>query len=146
MFIRQLVSAAIATAAAAIPLYLLTRPDASASQITYPALLATTFIASLFATALVLYRFPARAGKNRPSRAPRKRTAADDGARESGHVKWFNTAKGYGFITRDSGDDVFVHFRAIRGSGHRSLKEGQRVEFSVSRAEKGLQADDVTDA
>ena len=145
MFIRQLVSAAIATAAAAIPLYLLTRPDASASQITYPALLGTTFIASLFATALVLYRFPARAGKKQ-SRATRKRTTADAGTREGGHVKWFNTAKGYGFITRDSGDDVFVHFRAIRGSGHRSLKEGQRVEFSVSRAEKGLQADDVTDA
>lgn len=145
MFIRQLVSAAIATAVAAIPLYLLTRPDASVSQITYPALLGTTFIASLIASALVLYRSPGRTGRSpRPRR--RKRAAAANEAREGGHVKWFNTAKGYGFITRDSGDDVFVHFRAIRGSGHRSLKEGQRVEFSVSRAEKGLQADDVTDA
>lgn len=144
MFIRQLVSAAIATAVAAIPIYLLVRPDATAAQISYPALLGTTFVASLLASALVLYRFPARTGKQ--SRPRRKRTAAGGGAREGGHVKWFNTAKGYGFITRDSGDDVFVHFRAIRGSGHRSLKEGQRVEFSVSRAEKGLQADDVTDA
>lgn len=143
MFIRQLVSAAIATAVAAIPLYLLTRPDASASQFTYPALLGTTFLAGLLASALALYRFPGRTGKKpRPDRKP----AAAGGAREGGHVKWFNTAKGYGFITRDSGDDVFVHFRAIRGSGHRSLKEGQRVEFSVSRAEKGLQADDVTGA
>lgn len=142
MFIRQFVSAAIATAVAAIPLYLLTRPDASASQITYPALLGTTFIACLLSSAIVLYRSSDRSRK----RSRPRRHSATSAAREGGHVKWFNTAKGYGFITRDSGDDVFVHFRAIRGSGHRSLKEGQRVEFSVSRAEKGLQADDVTDA
>lgn len=64
-------------------------------------------------------------------------------ARETGSVKWFNDSKGFGFIQRDQGDDVFVHFRAIRGEGHRSLKEGQRVEFTVSKGEKGLQADDV---
>jgi len=59
-----------------------------------------------------------------------------DAARESGSVKWFNANKGFGFITRDSGDDVFVHFRSIRGKGH-------RVEFAVSEGDKGLQADDV---
>ena len=63
--------------------------------------------------------------------------------RESGNVKWFNANKGFGFITRDSGDDVFVHFRSIRGKGHRVLHDGQRVEFSVSEGDKGLQADDV---
>lgn len=63
--------------------------------------------------------------------------------RESGSVKWFNANKGFGFITRDSGDDVFVHFRSIRGKGHRVLHDGQRVEFSVSEGDKGLQADDV---
>lgn len=142
MFIRQLVSAAIATAVAAIPLYLLARSDASAFQIHYAALLGTTFIASLIASSLVVLRTVARSGDK-----PRRRRKSPSGdAREGGHVKWFNTAKGYGFITRDSGDDVFVHFRAIRGSGHRSLREGQRVEFSVSSAEKGLQADDVTGA
>lgn len=143
MFIRQLFSAAIATAAAAIPLYLLTQPDTTISRITFPALLGITFIATLIASALVLYR-PSGRLRKKPRRPHRK--AAAGGTREGGQVKWFNTAKGYGFITRDSGDDVFVHFRGIRGSGHRSLKEGQRVEFSVSRAEKGLQADDVTDA
>ena len=64
--------------------------------------------------------------------------------REQGSVKWFNDAKGFGFIQRESGPDVFVHFRAIRGDGHRTLVEGQKVEFSVSQGQKGLQADDVT--
>lgn len=64
-------------------------------------------------------------------------------SRETGTVKWFNTNKGFGFITRDNGDDVFVHFRSIRGQGHRTLIEGQRVEFNVTKGEKGLQAEDV---
>ena len=64
--------------------------------------------------------------------------------RESGSVKWFNVAKGFGFITRDCGDDVFVHYRAIRGEGHKTLSEGQRVEFVVVEKEKGLQAEDVS--
>lgn len=64
--------------------------------------------------------------------------------RETGTVKWFNGTKGYGFIQRDQGDDVFVHFRAIRGEGHRSLEEGQQVEFTVTQGQKGLQAEDVT--
>ncbi len=67
----------------------------------------------------------------------------DDG-REGGIVKWFNVTKGFGFITRDEGDDVFVHFRSIRGTGHRSLVEGQRVKFEVVQSDKGLQAEDVS--
>ena len=64
--------------------------------------------------------------------------------REGGTVKWFNVTKGFGFITRDQGDDVFVHFRSIRGTGHRSLSEGQRVKFEVVESDKGLQAEDVS--
>ncbi len=64
--------------------------------------------------------------------------------REGGSVKWFNVTKGFGFITRDQGDDVFVHFRSIRGTGHRSLSEGQRVKFEVVESDKGLQAEDVS--
>ena len=75
-----------------------------------------------------------------PARSPR---STDEGPREAGTVKWFNTTKGFGFISRDQGEDVFVHFRAIRGDGHRVLEEGQRVEFIVARREKGLQAEDV---
>jgi CspA family cold shock protein len=63
--------------------------------------------------------------------------------RETGTVKWFNNAKGYGFIKREQGEDVFVHFRAIRGDGYRTLNEGQRVEFTVTQGQKGLQAEDV---
>ena len=67
----------------------------------------------------------------------------DESDQEAGTVKWFNTTKGFGFITRDSGEDVFVHFRSIRGDGHRSLQEGQRVHFYVSASDKGMQAEDV---
>ncbi|WP_144823091.1 cold-shock protein [Marinobacter piscensis] len=63
---------------------------------------------------------------------------------EEGTVKWFNVKKGFGFIVRDKGDEVFVHFRAIRGSGRRVLRQGQLVRFSVVEAEKGLQADNVS--
>ncbi|MBC8174289.1 MAG: cold-shock protein [Candidatus Marinimicrobia bacterium] len=63
--------------------------------------------------------------------------------RESGTVKWFNPKKGYGFITRESGGDVFVHFNSINGNGYRSLEEGDEVEFEVVSGEKGLQANEV---
>lgn len=62
---------------------------------------------------------------------------------EQGIVKWFNDAKGYGFISRESGGDVFVHFSAIETSGFRSLQEGQSVEFVVAKGPKGLQAEKV---
>jgi CspA family cold shock protein len=63
--------------------------------------------------------------------------------RETGTVKWFNESKGFGFIEREQGDDVFVHFRSIRGEGFKTLSEGQKVEFTVTQGEKGPQADDV---
>ena len=60
-----------------------------------------------------------------------------------GQVKWFNDAKGYGFISQEGGEDVFVHFSAIQAQGYKSLAEGDRVEFEVSRGPKGLQAANV---
>ena len=64
--------------------------------------------------------------------------------RVTGTVKWFNGAKGYGFIARENGDDVFVHYSAIQGDGFRNLEEGQSVEFNVEQGRKGLQATNVT--
>jgi CspA family cold shock protein len=64
--------------------------------------------------------------------------------KEQGTVKWFNGSKGYGFIERDSGEDVFVHYSAIVGDGFRNLEEGQRVEFVVTQGEKGPQASEVS--
>lgn len=64
--------------------------------------------------------------------------------KEQGTVKWFNNAKGYGFITRMSGEDVFVHYSAIQGNGYRTLVEGQAVEFEVKQGPKGLLAEGVT--
>jgi CspA family cold shock protein len=63
--------------------------------------------------------------------------------RETGTVKWFNNAKGYGFIGREGGDDVFVHHTGIQGDGYKSLQEGERVEFTVEQGTKGPQAVDV---
>lgn len=63
---------------------------------------------------------------------------------EKGTVKWFNNAKGYGFIKRESGEDLFVHFKSIVGEGYRTLKEGETVQFEVEQGAKGLQAVKVT--
>jgi CspA family cold shock protein len=67
-------------------------------------------------------------------------------SRVTGTVKWFNNAKGFGFITPDDGEDVFVHFRSIRGEGFRSLDEGDPVEFELTEGPKGWQAEDVAKA
>lgn len=63
---------------------------------------------------------------------------------ETGTVKWFNGSKGYGFISREEGEDVFVHYRSIEGDGYKSLEEGERVQFEVTEGPKGLQASNVT--
>ncbi len=63
---------------------------------------------------------------------------------EQGTVKWFNATKGYGFISRESGEDVFVHFKEIVGEGYKTLNEGDKVQFSVEKGPKGLQAKSVT--
>ena len=63
---------------------------------------------------------------------------------EKGTVKWFNNSKGYGFITRENGEDLFVHFKAVMGEGYKSLKQGEVVQFEVEQGTKGLQAVNVT--
>lgn len=74
---------------------------------------------------------------------PAEASAIDQGPREKGTVKWFNATKGFGFIVCDSGDEIFVHFRALRNGGRRSLKDGLPVSFIVTSGERGPQASDV---
>ena len=111
----------------------------------------TAAVALLLSAALLhilcnLHRLnPAGTSRHRPGVGDTRETRVmtQGRAREGGSVKWFNVAKGFGFITRDQGGDVFVHYRAIKGEGHRTLSEGQRVEFVVAKREKGLQAEEV---
>ena len=104
----------------------------------YIKLWAISFISILIASIL--------AAKTSSSKSSYSSDVVISGDQERGTVKWFNAAKGFGFITRESGEDVFVHFRSIQGKGHRSLGEGQAVIFSVAEGDKGLQAVDVQSA
>lgn len=99
--------------------------------------------ANLFSLIIIAVAVAVHLATNLRLKSRHTSSPQDLGDRETGTVKWFNTSKGFGFISRDSGDDIFVHFRAIRGEGHRVLVEGQRVEFAVMQRDKGLQAEDV---
>ena len=126
------------TALACIPLYFLSVQEFSLTLSDFPIIALTLFIIVLVSS-FCAQRSSAGTGND----LYEDEYGSD---REKGNVKWFNANKGFGFITRDSGDDVFVHFRSIRGEGHRVLHDGQRVEFEVSEGDKGLQADDVAAA
>ena len=112
-----------------------------------PHILLTLFAFVCATTLTVLALRLVHSGALDEARSALKKTSfqTKESTREQGVVKWFNFSKGFGFITRDNGEDIFVHFRSIEGSGDgkRGLREGQRVEFNVSEGEKGLQADDV---
>jgi len=151
---RKIVSSALLSTIISLPLiYLIAQPLQASS----PAVLTITFAALLLVCSSLSAWLSLRAGRQPSARGPAKTrsskrksaqkpenpAANQPTKREAGQVKWFNASKGFGFITRENGEDIFVHFRSIRGDGHRVLKDGQRVEFSVSVEDKGLQADDV---
>jgi CspA family cold shock protein len=155
---KLIVSLAIAAAAAALINFL------PGSDMSFLLLLAVLFIATA-ATAVIVtlppslaapkaeqVNTPAKPQKQpsrkkqpteRPASASTERPAPDNQNREQGEVKWFNVSKGFGFITMDNDEEVFVHFRSIRGEGRRSLRDGQRVSFIVAQSDKGPQAEDV---
>ena len=85
----------------------------------------------------------ASTSKSKPAKSKPATKKSTGGKREEGDVKWFNVSKGFGFISRDNGEEIFVHFRSIRGEGRRSLRDGQRVSFVVADSDKGLQAEEV---
>src|SRR5262249_23054009 len=95
-----------------------------------------------YSPAVILLRIPASASPIQPSVNSQKKEY-EYNKMEQGTVKWFNEAKGYGFISRQTGDDVFVHFSAIQSSGFRTLQEGQAVQFDVVKGPKGWQAENV---
>jgi CspA family cold shock protein len=108
-------------------------------------------IAGFLAVAIAAKQPARQRSSSRSSNRAQQQADDDDGyddtgpeGNEEGTVKWFNVKKGFGFIVRDSGDEVFVHFRAIRGRGRRVLRQGQLVRFNVVEADKGLQADNVS--
>lgn len=138
MLTKPFVIAALLTALACIPLYFLSTREFTLTTGSLPLIALSLFVLVLIAA--FWSRVSSLAGE-RGSITSRPGTP-----RETGNVKWFNASKGFGFITRDSGEDIFVHFRSIRGKGHRVLHDGQRVEFAVSEGEKGLQAEDVAAA
>ncbi|MBC60232.1 MAG: hypothetical protein CMQ48_05565 [Gammaproteobacteria bacterium] len=135
MFNKPFSIAVILTLLAVLPLYLLSEQQFQLSTANLP-----FFVLSLFVL-LLLSAYWSNAIK--PTQKPTDHRSGELLERESGKVKWFNANKGFGFITRGNGEDVFVHFRSIRGKGHRVLRDGQRVDFFVSDGEKGLQAEDV---
>ncbi len=114
------------------------------------------FCGATVATTL-LVSIPGRTAAAAPGQEPKKASrkpapaktraasgsSSSGGAREHGTVKWFNVSKGFGFITKDDGEEIFVHFRSIRGGGRRGLKDGQEVTFIVAQSDKGPQAEDV---
>ncbi len=126
--VARIFSVAIATTIiSTIPLYFLASNTFQLTLATLPIALAMVFLVAIISALLT--------ARGTQIGAP--------GDRESGQVKWFNANKGFGFITRDNGEDIFVHFRSIRGKGRRILRDGQRVEFAVTESDKGLQAEDV---
>lgn len=135
MFKQHFIIAAITTLLISIPLTILSARGFTLTLGNLPLIALSLFVSIVIA----LYCSGIFGIKATAASAGRK----SGSTRETGSVKWFNANKGFGFITRDSGEDIFVHFRSIRGEGHRVLHDGQRVEYAVSMGEKGLQADDV---
>jgi cold shock protein len=104
-------------------------------------LLLVAFFIVTSATAII---FGYKAGSlNQDAEQVPHKTFVGDAAREHGTVKWFNVTKGFGFIVKDDGEEIFVHFRSIRGEGRRGLRDGQSVNFIVAQSDKGPQAEDV---
>jgi len=84
-----------------------------------------------------------KSSRSQPKSQSRQKPGKITADHEDGTVKWFDSKKGYGFITRSIGEDIFVHFRSIQGNGYRSLQEGQAVKYIVTQGDKGPQAEDI---
>lgn len=154
-FLRRLIISTVCAAVGAAIYVLATNQDTHVSGGAVFGLLLAVALSALVIDAIIRNSVSTDAARPSKSRVPAKvkaktkakpgtsTGAASSGDREEGSVKWFNTNKGYGFIARDSGGEIFVHYRSIQGSGRRFLRDGQRVEFTVGEGDKGPQAEDV---
>lgn len=141
--VKIVISIIIAIAVASATTYLQGNaiPDLMLSAAFCIATIATVLLTALPAAQPAgVQRDQASTHKSSSSSSP---SYAASGPREEGNVKWFNVSKGFGFITLDNDEEIFVHFRSIRGEGRRSLRDGQRVSFVVAESDKGPQAEDV---
>lgn len=144
-WIRNLFISLVVAVLAPVLLSVLNLLGEQASQADLFAVYAVSAVLLLLATSLSERLRLSAACSGRKRAASRSFVTADGkDTREEGIVKWFNVNKGFGFIIRDNGGEVFVHFRSIRGTGHRTLREGQRVRFVAVDGDKGLQAEDVS--
>ena len=133
----QIILSATLAAIAAASIEFISNPDSNA--IINP----VSFVIIFIATALGAFISPSiKPSVSTPSSKSSGKSSGRKG-REIGTVKWFNVSKGYGFVTRASGEEIFVHFRSISGNGRKVLREGQKIEFSVVDGDKGPQAEDV---
>jgi CspA family cold shock protein len=151
LFGKLVISLIVAAIASAITVY---AGSHSGYLTLFAAFAAATIVTSLLGSikapgsgAKVEVEMEVKAKKSKPKAASRpsgnNKPKASGGKREDGEVKWFNVSKGFGFISRESGEEIFVHFRSILGEGRRSLRDGQKVSFVVADSDKGLQAEDV---
>ncbi len=130
--------------AAMAPLLVFQVLPAQGFQVLSYVLLFLLFIVSLLIVTWVSGAWAGAFEKTQPPRTSLGVQSPEDvGLQETGTVKWFDAGKGYGFILRDSGAEIFVHYRSILGEGHRALFEGQRVAFVIAQGRKGLQAEEV---
>lgn len=138
-----------------VPLILPYLVDQATKSTTMQALLkqdgSVVYYLITWAAILLVSVISARVSLATPSEAPSKSKKSADTSdssgpvgKDKGTVKWFNVNKGFGFITTESGEDIFVHFRSIRGRGRRSLRQGQSVRFDITEGDKGLQAENVS--
>ena len=139
----------IAVAAAATALTSVFAGEGHAAPVLFIAFCGATIVTALLVSLPGRAAQPAVTKDTRQAAPARKQgkttdsANASDGPREHGTVKWFNVSKGFGFITKDNGEEIFVHFRSIRGGGRRGLRDGQAVSFVVAQSDKGPQAEDV---
>jgi CspA family cold shock protein len=149
LIVKIIISVVVAAVATALTAWL--AGDGHATPLLFFAFCGATVVTAL------LVSIPGQAAAARPAAGPKKApqktspakaaavsgSSSTGGTREHGTVKWFNVSKGFGFITKDDGEEIFVHFRSIRGGGRRGLKDGQEVTFIVAQSDKGPQAEDV---